>query len=525
MGVRLYAAARSIGIGPLVGVVSTALGLGVGELVAGLVREASSPVVPVGQEVIDVVPPAVKDWAIAWFGTADKAVLILGTLLVLLVVGSIVGAMAMRGRLAAAVVVSSIVGVAGVAAVLARPAPTVGKVLPPVLGTLCSVGVLWWFAVRAAIDSGEQEGDDPVVAVDRRSVVRAVGVTAALAAMSAVIGRLAGRRFAVADERASVELPSVEDGPVQGSVVDEWDFGIEGVESWIVPTDDFYRIDTALSVPQVPRDSWRLRIHGMVEREMELTFADLLARDQVERHITLSCVSNDVGGGLVGNALWQGVLLAPLLEEAGLDPEATQVVSRSIDGWNCGSPTSVIMDGRDAMLAVAMNGEPLPAEHGYPVRLVVPGLYGYVSATKWVTDIELTRWEDFDGYWVPRGWSKEGPVKTMARIDRPRSGRSESPSAAGVVDIAGLAWAVHRGVSRVEVSIDGGDWTECELAGVPSDDTWRQWRYRWTGARAGSHEVRVRAFDGDGVVQPAEPRRPAPDGAQGYHRIEFDVTA
>ncbi|MGA1077204.1 MAG: molybdopterin-binding oxidoreductase, partial [Ilumatobacteraceae bacterium] len=188
MGVRLYAAARSIGIGPLVGVVSTALGLGVGELVAGLVREASSPVVPVGQEVIDVVPPAVKDWAIAWFGTADKAVLILGTLLVLLVVGSIVGAMAMRGRLAAAVVVSSIVGVAGVAAVLARPAPTVGKVLPPVLGTLCSVGVLWWFAVRAAIDSGEQEGDDPVVAVDRRSVVRAVGVTAALAAMSAVIG-------------------------------------------------------------------------------------------------------------------------------------------------------------------------------------------------------------------------------------------------------------------------------------------------------------------------------------------------
>ena len=235
------------------------------------------------------------------------------------------------------------------------------------------------------------------------------------------------------------------------------DFGIDGVTPWVVSNGDFYRIDTALAVPQVPKDSWSLHIHGMVDREITLTFADLLKRPTIERYVTLSCVSNEIGGDLVGNALFQGVRFKDVLDEAGVQPGATQVVSRSIDGWSCGSPTSVIMDGRDAMIAIATNGEPLPPEHGYPVRLVVPGLYGYVSATKWVTEIELARWEDFDGYWVPRGWSKEGPVKTMARIDRPRRKKSYTANADGVIDIAGLAWAVHRGISKVEVSIDGGE--------------------------------------------------------------------
>ena len=290
-----------------------------------------------------------------------------------------------------------------------------------------------------------------------------------------------------------------------------------------MPNDNFYRIDTALSVPQVPKDSWSLRIHGMVDREVTLTFADLLQRPMIERYITLSCVSNQIGGDLVGNALFQGVRFKDVLDEAGVQPDATQVVSRSIDGWTAGSPTSVIMDGRDAMIAIAMNGEPLPPEHGYPVRLVVPGLYGYVSATKWVTEIELTRWEDFDAYWVPRGWSKEGPVKTMARIDRPRSKKSYTADASGAIDIAGLAWAVHRGVSKVEVSLDEGEWRECELAGVPSDDTWRQWRYRWTDAEPGDHGVRARAYDGAGEPQPPEPKSVAPDGAQGYHTVHFSV--
>jgi DMSO/TMAO reductase YedYZ molybdopterin-dependent catalytic subunit len=309
-------------------------------------------------------------------------------------------------------------------------------------------------------------------------------------------------------------MPSAEPAPgdLPGAVAGPTEFGLDEVTPFVVPNADFYRIDTALVVPQVRRADWRLRIHGMVARELELTFDDLLARPQVQRQVTLSCVSNYVGGPLVGNALWQGVLLAPLLEECGLDPEATQVVSRSVDGWTCGSPTAVIMDGRDALVAIGMNGEALPPEHGYPVRLVVPGLYGYVSATKWVTEIELTRWEDFDAYWVPRGWAKEGPVKTMARIDRSKDGL-----------IAGMAWAVHRGVSRVEVSIDRGPWRECELAGVPSDDTWRQWRYEWTEATPGEHEVRARAYDGDGVVQPEGPKGEAPDGAEGYHQDRFEI--
>jgi DMSO/TMAO reductase YedYZ molybdopterin-dependent catalytic subunit len=534
MNHRLYGS-RWHGIA--IGLLSTFAGLAAAELVVGLVRGAVSPVVPVGQEVIDVVPPAVKDWAIDWFGTADKAVLILGTLLSLAVIGSIVGNLAVKGNRSAAYAVTAVVGLIGVFAVMMRPAPDFGRTLPPIVGTVASIAVVWWLSPRdlalARIDDaagGEADHEEPHHTVPRRNFIQAASTVGLVAVMAGGLGRILGRRFEVGDERAALQLPPPDDTVASVPVGDEagdaaMDFGLDEVESFVVPNHDFYRIDTALVVPQVPKDSWRLRIHGMVDNELELTFADLLERDQIERYITLSCVSNEVGGGLVGNARFQGVRMKDVLDEAGVQSGATQVVSRSIDGWNCGSPTSVIMDGRDAMLAIAMNGEPLPAEHGYPVRLVVPGLYGYVSATKWVTEIELTRWEDFDGYWVPRGWSKEGPVKTMARIDRPGSGRSYGPNGDAVIDIAGLAWAVHRGISRVEVSIDDGDWRECELAGVPSDDTWRQWRYRWTDFTPGEHNVRARAYDGDGVPQPEEPKPVAPDGAQGYHRVGFDVEA
>ncbi len=499
-----------------------------------MVRGSVSPVVPVGQEVIDVVPPAVKDWAIDWFGTADKAVLIIGTLLSLGVIGSIVGNLAVKGSRSAAYAVTAVVGLIGVFAVLMRPAPDLGRMMPPIVGTVASIAVVWWLAPRdlghESVDDAADGSDPDHRTVPRRSFIQGASTVGLLAVMAGGLGRVLRGRFEVGDERAALQLPAPDDtaAPVPvddgaGASTAARDFGLDGVESWVVPNDDFYRIDTALVVPQVPKDSWRLRIHGMVDNEMELTFADLLERDQIERFITLACVSNEVGGGLVGNARFQGVRMQDVLDEAGVQPGATQVVSRSIDGWTCGSPTSAIMDGRDAMLAIAMNGEPLPAEHGYPVRLVVPGLYGYVSATKWVTEIELTRWEDFDGYWVPRGWSKEGPVKTMARIDRPGSGRSYSPNGDRVIDIAGLAWAVHRGISRVEVSIDDGEWRECELAGVPSDDTWRHWRYRWSDVSSGEHQVRARAYDGEGVPQPEEPKSVAPDGAQGYHRVRFDV--
>ncbi len=544
--------------GVAIGLLSTFAGLAVAELIVGLVRGAHSPVVPVGQEVIDIVPPAVKDWAIEWFGTADKAVLIIGTLFSLAVVGSIVGNLAVKGNRSSAYAVTAVVGLIGVFAVSMRPAPTFGKMLPPIVGTLISIVVIWWLSPRdvgvgapAVVDDRSDEVamvPDELAAVapvdslftttvQRRNFLQGASTVGLLSVVAGGIGRILKGRFEVGGERAALELPAPVDTlppvvtvpdaaagaaaePVSAAMMD---FGIDEVEPWVVPNGDFYRIDTALVVPQVPKDSWKLRVHGMVDRELEITFADLLEREMIERYITLSCVSNRIGGDLVGNAKWQGVRLKDVLDEAGVHPEATQVVSRSIDGWNCGSPTSAIMDGRDAILAVAMNGEPLPAEHGYPVRLVVPGLYGYVSATKWVTDIELTRWEDFDGYWISRGWSKKGPVKTMARIDRPKRGRGYGNDANGVIDIAGLAWAVHRGVSKVEVSIDDGEWRECELAGVPSDDTWRQWRYQWDKATPGRHNVRARAYDGDGVPQPEEPADVAPDGAQGYHRVEFQV--
>jgi DMSO/TMAO reductase YedYZ molybdopterin-dependent catalytic subunit len=524
--------------GVVVGVLSTFAGLAVAEVFTGLSRGASSPILPVGQEVIDATPASVREWAIENFGTSDKAVLILGTLFSLVVIGSIVGVLAVKGRIMAAYVVTAVVGVIGIWAVLVRPAPTLGKLLPSIAGTLTSIAVLWYLAGRPLEQQGRValDGDvDEADTVDRRSFMQAAATVGLVAALAAVVGRLLNGRFDVDEERAELQLPAASDtvapvvtvpasGAPQATGGEQaTDFGIEGVTPWTVTNSDFYRIDTALAVPQVPRDSWSLHIHGMVDREIELTFGDLLERPMIERYITLSCVSNEVGGDLVGNALFQGVRLKDVLDEAGVQPGATQVVSRSIDGWSAGSPTSVVMDGRDAMIAVAMNGEPLPPEHGYPVRLVVPGLYGYVSATKWVTEIELTRWEDFDAYWVPRGWAKDGPIKTMARIDRPSRKKSYSPNADGAIDIAGVAWAVHRGISKVEVSIDEGEWLDCELAGVPTDDTWRQWRYRWTGAQAGDHDVRARAYDGAGEPQREQPKSVAPDGAQGYHQVRFDV--
>jgi DMSO/TMAO reductase YedYZ molybdopterin-dependent catalytic subunit len=314
--------------------------------------------------------------------------------------------------------------------------------------------------------------------VDRRRFVGgAVGIGSA-AVLIGGLGRILQRQSEVVGEREDLVLPDP-DSPSSPLPADA-DLAVEGLDPFVTPNADFYRIDTALVVPQVSKDSWSLKIGGMVDDPIELSFSDLLSRTQVERYITLSCVSNPIGGDLIGNALWQGVLLKDVLEEAGVQPGATQVVSRSIDGWTAGTPTEVIMDGRDAILAIAMNGEPLPARHGYPVRMVVPGLYGYVSATKWVTEIELTRWEDYDAYWVPRGWSKEGPIKTMARIDtdRPAPGAGERV-------VAGIAWAIHRGVSRVQVRVDGGEWTEAELGGVPSNDTWAQWKAT-VDTRAGS---------------------------------------
>jgi DMSO/TMAO reductase YedYZ molybdopterin-dependent catalytic subunit len=339
-----------------------------------------------------------------------------------------------------------------------------------------------------------------------------------LAAIAGGAGRLLQRRYDVGGERAALALPSVAERPA-AVLPPNADLAVDGLSGFVTPTADFYRIDTALLVPQVSKDDWRLRIHGMVERELELTFDDLLARDQIEAFVTLACVSNPIGGPYVGNALWQGVRLAELLAEVGVDPASTQLLSTSVDGWTCGTPVASVTDGRNAMLAVAMNGEPLPAEHGYPVRMVVPGEYGYVSATKWVVDMELTTWEAVNAYWVPRGWSQRASMKTMTRIEVPGHRANVT---AGTIEIAGTAYAVHRGISAVEVRVDGGDWVRAELGGVPSPDTWRKWAVQWD-VDAGEHTIEARATDGFGEVQTDEVADVAPDGASGYAVVSFRV--
>jgi DMSO/TMAO reductase YedYZ molybdopterin-dependent catalytic subunit len=288
----------------------------------------------------------------------------------------------------------------------------------------------------------------------------------------------------------------------------------------ITPNESFYRIDAALSVPRVDLPEWSLTIKGMVDRPYAISYADILDMRMVERYVTLSCVSNPVGGILVGNAKWLGVPLTEILDRAGVQPDAEQIVGRSVDDFTVGFPVEAAYDGRDALLAVGMNDEPLPFEHGFPARLVVAGLYGYVSATKWISEIELTRWDDFDAYWVPRGWSKEAPVKTQSRIDTPPSG-AQVP--VGTRKVAGVAWAPDRGIAKVEVQLGGdAEWVEADLSESLSDSSWRQWSIDWDAA-TGPYVIRVRATDGEGNLQTDEVVPPAPNGATGWHTIETVV--
>jgi DMSO/TMAO reductase YedYZ molybdopterin-dependent catalytic subunit len=358
----------------------------------------------------------------------------------------------------------------------------------------------------------EPGAESESVDAGRRRFLGAAAGVVVLAAGSAAIGRWAGERAraVTADlRRFVVPRPQVAAAPVPPGT----DPPVPGLTEFITPNDAFYRIDTALRIPASTAADWRLRIHGMVDREVEFTMDDLLRRPAVEKLITLTCVSNEVGGDLVGNARWIGYPLADLLATAGIRPDADMVLSTSIDGFTAGTPVAAVTDGRDALLAVGMNGEPLPVAHGYPARLVVPGLYGYVSATKWVVDLELTRFDRAQAYWTKRGWSALGPIKTASRIDVPRAFGSVAP---GPTVVAGVAWAQHRGVAAVEVQVDDGPWQPADLAPEYSVDTWRQWTWRWD-APPGSHTLRARATDGTGRVQTAELADPVPDGATGLH--------
>ncbi|TNH30443.1 molybdopterin-binding oxidoreductase [Micromonospora orduensis] len=542
----------------LAGVTAAAVAIGIAEPVAVLTGPRSAPLVAVGGVVVDAVPESVKQFAIDIFGTADKIALLVGTAVLLGAFAALFGMLAVR-RLALGLAGIAAFAAVGVAAAVTRSGADVFDALPSLVGGGLGAVVLWLFIAgpleldpwpwsppapttrRAPVSpAGPTTSDDLPVPVtpaappepdassgrapgeaadpeSRRRFLTSAGVLLGTATVAGLGGRwLAGRR-GVSAARDAIRLPApVAPAP---AVPAGADLSLAQLAPYVTPNFGFYRIDTALVVPQVDPDTWRLRIHGRVRTERTYSYADLLARPLVERYVTLACVSNEVGGDLIGNARWLGVPLRELLDEVEPEDDADQVVGRSVDGWTCGTPTAALRDGRDALLAVGMNGEPLPVEHGFPVRMVVPGLYGYVSACKWVTELELTRFADFDAYWVPRGWSVEGPIKTQSRIDAPRA---RNRLTTGPVTVAGVAWAQHRGIRRVEVRVDGGPWQEAELAPTVSVDTWVQWSWRWD-ATPGEHRLQVRATDATGETQTERRQGVVPDGATGWHTVTVTV--
>ncbi|MGZ4478334.1 MAG: molybdopterin-dependent oxidoreductase, partial [Nocardioidaceae bacterium] len=354
--------------------------------------------------------------------------------------------------------------------------------------------------------------------VDRRAFLKAALAVSAVAAAGEVVTRTFGVNDAAAS-RAAVRLPGA--AVPAGTVPQGAELGVAGLTPYLTTNRDFYRVDTALEVPAVPIEGWSLRIHGLVDREIELTYTDLLKRRLVEERVTLTCVSNPVGGGYLGNAAWLGVPMHELLAEAGPRPGADAVRSTSVDGFTVGTPLPVLMDrGRGALLAIGMNGQPLPLEHGFPARMVTPGLYGYVSATKWVVDLEVTRFSDFTAYWTSRGYAAQAPIKTSSRIDVPTS-FAQVP--AGRTPVAGVAWSQDRGIAKVEVRVDGGPWQRARLAAEDTVNAWRQWVWDWD-ARPGSHTIEVRATDKSGYTQTSRTAPIAPDGSTGLDSVNVTVS-
>jgi DMSO/TMAO reductase YedYZ molybdopterin-dependent catalytic subunit len=500
----------------IAGAVAAGLALGVSEFIAGLVVSLPSLIESLGNWVIDSVPPGVKDFAIATFGTNDKLALIIGIAVVTLLLGVGVGIVSRKHFWVAMIVFGAFAALASWAG-SRDPSISLGNaIIPAGLAALTGLGALQWlYTLGEAGDVSEETSSS------RRAFIMATGAVVGAAALSAGFGRmLLERGRIIAAGRTDVVLPP----PVEAvsSVPSGAEFGIDGLAPAIVPNEDFYRIDTALAIPRISLPEWRLKLTGRVDRPYEITYAALLEMPMVERTITLSCVSNQVGGNLVGNAKWLGVPLVDILDRARPADDAEQLVGRDVDGFTVGFPLEAAYDGRDALVAVGMNDEPLPFEHGFPARLVVAGLYGYVSATKWLSEIELTGWDEFDAYWVPRGWAKEAPIKTQSRIDTPQNG---STIEAESRTVAGVAWAPTRGISKVEVQFgEDADWVEAELSVPLSDNAWVQWKADWADPASGRHRLRVRATDGDGNTQTDEVRPPAPDGATGYHSVLITVS-
>ncbi len=519
--------------GGLIGLAAGGVALGAAQLVAGVAGGASSPMIAVGGAAIDATPEWLKSFAIRTFGSDDKLALLVGIGAILAIAAAVIGILAVPRPLLGLFGIVAF-GVIGIIASVTRPTNDLSASIPSILGA--GAGIFAYVRLRRAAGlrpvtwfrssvgtpphapTLDRRTGGPPPGFDRRRFLRTGAAAAGVAALSGFAGQYLVRRADASASRAAVKLPKPADAapPAPPGA----DLRIPGLSSFITSNDEFYRVDTALFVPAVDATNWKLRIHGMVDREVSIDYAQLVARPLIERDVTLTCVSNEVGGPYIGNARWLGARLKDLLDEAGVHPAASQIVSRSSDGFTVGTPTSAVMDGRDAMLAVGMNGEPLPLAHGFPVRMIVPGLYGYVSATKWIVDIELTTFAAYSAYWIRRGWSQQAPIKTESRIDTPGSG---SRVRAGQLPVAGVAWAQHRGVEKVEIRVDEGAWMPADLAAQDTIDTWRQWVYRWDAA-PGDHVVSVRATDDMGATQTPIVSPPAPNGATGDHTIEVSVS-
>ncbi|HEX4788206.1 MAG TPA: molybdopterin-dependent oxidoreductase [Actinospica sp.] len=500
--------------GALVGLVAGGAGLAVGELVSVVTGEAASPAVAVGQWAISITPTWLEQFAIRNFGNHDKRALLIGVYAMLTFASAATGVIA-RTRLTIASYLAGAFGVVGMIAAVTRPSASAQDLFPSLLAGVAAVLALRWLTILSLADSDAEAGP----AERRRFLLGVLG--SAAGALVAGFGAKAwiDSRYNATAARAKVVLPNAESAPAEPPASVHPD--VQGLGPFFTPNSQFYRVDTALTVPQVDPGTWKLTVHGMVDRPFQITFDELLKYAFEEHDLTLTCVSNPVGGSYCGNARWLGTPLAPLLRRAGVRSGADMILSTSTDGMTIGSPVEAVLDGRQAMLAVAMNGEALPIEHGFPCRMLIPGLYGYVSATKWVTDINLTTFASSSAYWTQNGWSPQGPVKTASRIDVPQNGATVP---AGTVVIAGTAWATHRGIAAVEVQIDGGSWAETTLATSDTPDTWRQWSYRWADAPKGSHTVKVRATDATGALQISTVQDVVPDGATGYHSINLQVS-
>ena len=540
--------------GALAGVLAGAAGVAVAEAVAALPTGVTSPLLAVANRAVDETPRPLKEFAIETFGSADKAVLIGSVIATVALLAAMAGVLGVRRPPVAVGVFLLLSAVAAAAAITDRSATaSTGLRILPVLALVVTGLVAVLLLIRPlrtspadrsripaepskgpptqgttsveTLESGKHrvllrdhvDGDELPAAFDRRSFLKAALAVSAVAAAGGLVSRQFGD-LAAAASRASVTIP--QPSSAAAAVAEGVSLDIPGITPFLTPNETFYRVDTALRVPDVPVESFTLRIHGMVDKELELSYEDLLSRRLVERRITITCVSNPVGGDLMGNATWIGFPMHELLAEAGVQDGADAVKSTSADDFTIGTPLPVLLDKeREALVAVAMNGEPLPIEHGFPVRMVTPGLYGYVSATKWLIDLEVTRFADFKAYWTTRGYSAEAPIKTSSRIDVPKSFARVK---AGKTPVAGVAWSQDRGIEKVEVRVDDEDWAEARLAGEDSINTWRQWVLDWD-ATPGSHKLEVRATDSTGYTQTSRREPIAPNGSTGWDSVDVIV--